>query len=282
MLDEWRVRKELRGENEANIVSMRGGAWRVPDAAYPLVLHNIMHNCESRRLYFSEVASKIRTKLFFDVDLTQEHREGRLRHMVETLVNDYFAGTHRALFKWRDGSHGCHIIFPSVVTTGPHRRELTMLLKRLVPATDVGVSGLRLPGCWGKRADKKPYFPLAVDASIHCVARDVLTPVVGGSRVPSTVHPTPSLQSSVDTQKMERYIRTLDPAWGGLSIVTARDWNASGKTYTVRGPGQTHCRMNGGPHHSNRIYFLEIGTGQVRQKCFKCRGAFVQFDGPGQ
>lgn len=293
MLDQWRVSRELRHKYRPNIVSLRGGAWLVPDDAYWLVLERIFFNCESHRMYYSEVANPDKTKLFFDIDLVMERREEHLRLVVESMVNSWFFDCHRAVFKWRDGSHGCHIIFPTVVTTGAIRKTLTQRLAQVIPETDCGVTGLRLPGCWGKSTDKAPYFPLTADASIHCTAKDEMSPMISRKLfgMPSLAEPQKLLENvqMYDTdprtvvedsklRKMQKYINNLHPEWKCLRVHSGRQWRSI-DSYMVKGPGATYCKMHGGFHKSNRIFFEHMEYGQVRQKCFKCRGQFIQFDG---
>ena len=289
-------RMRVEDDETCNVVSVYGGKWRIADREYGRFLEHVFSMCESHQLFLTEIAIPRRHRLFFDIDIEdgedKKYKEDDLRAIVEKLVNDYFVDNHRGVFKWRDGSNGCHIIFPTVVVDRAMRRTVTTMLKNQVPEVDLSVSGLRLPGCYGKSRKgglKAPYFPLTAQASIHCGADHCLT-----ERVPRLNHKQVLLyptctsylknvhsqrnKDEEEVQDVTDHIRSLEEEWKLLSVDKALKWSVGGQTFTVRGPGQTYCTIAKRRHNRNRIFFYLSPDGRFFQKCFKCKRECAERD----
>lgn len=277
-----------RVKAKPNVVSLKGGKWFIPPSSYNEFLEYVFMNCESMRFHLSEVAQR-HSKLFFDLDYETAQREGDVRKCVEDFVNNVFVGEHRAVLKWRDGSPGCHAIFPTVVVEKRTRTALTKALKKLIPSADERASGLRLPGCWGQSMSKRPYFPLAIEASIFCLEGEGLTATIPKFNGRNKLMPSMNYREEeqplnrIPTKRirqLQEHIRSLKEEWASLEIDQVRNWGSKGVTMTVKGPGQTHCEIIGRAHKSNRIFFSLTNDCRLLQKCFKCHRRFHVYKAP--
>ena len=274
-----------RAVRDANVTSLSGGSWHVPDDVYDHFLSEVFMHCETFEYHFCEVAGPV-SRLFFDIDGFTPH----LRERVEELVNQAFCGEWRATLGYRDNGANVHVVFTGLIVTADVRVALTHTLReRGVVHADPAANGLRLPGCH-KPGVRDSYFPLTEDLSIkrrdmedyaHYVAHPrsralnslrYLLPNMNGKARKAlkarTVDPNPHI----------RYLRTLMLQWTKLEADKATDMGERGVYITVKGPGCTYCHVVGRPHKSNRVYFRFDGR-DYNQHCFSCTGCSRWFPG---
>jgi len=267
-MEEWRVGRSKRA---SNVVGMKGGKYFVADRDYDRFLDGVMRNSESCKLYLVEQAGTI-CRFFVDYDaLGSMEQSEAAAEALEDVVTQRMGMTHKALIKWRDNSTSFHMVFPTLVVHSTTRRVLTHLLHAADPCVDVKASGLRLPGSWGAKG-QEPYGPLHPDFSIHAPAEAACSTLLR-QRAPQLSTGLAVVQADADGFLIDK-VRKAHPAWKTLVVDKQRETEHLGLTnFTVRGPGQTVCLLQGGKAHtSNRIRFTAYSDNRIKQFCFKCKG----------
>ena len=276
-----------------NVVSMQGGKWFIPSQVYPSFMEMYLNTCESKRMTLCETAGLIQTRLFLDIDFKSDRNAGQLNIELDMIAGDIFYGVHHAHISFCDSSHGCHVIFPTIVIPRGHLKSIMKRFKDHIPEVDLQATSLRLVGSYSydKRLrcfSKSPYMPLSPEMSLHpTIGQELTKPLPTLMALQSmtgikhrTLHEMPVPWKMVRRAMVVINNFTIDgfkQPWSKLKYDTVKNVKKYGVCITVKGQGQTFCMIKGSEHQNNRISFNISPNGIISQQCFnqQCKGKYV-------